>query len=262
MPAAIKGRKDLKEVTILETEHDTEAQSLLSARMEDRILLLTIDNPPDNRLPARIFSELHDRLESARSETVDAVVFTGKGRSFSKGADLSEFTERKTQLDNDLLMFGNELFETISQLGKPAIAAINGACFGGGLELSLACHIRVCSEKARLGLPELSLGLIPGLGGIERLTQVVGRAKALELILMGDIIPAAKALEIDLVSRVFPKKGFMEHVLRFVQAMLYTRKEAIKELLDLFAMSLPENEQQNVQAAAKSFLRLFSKGTS
>jgi enoyl-CoA hydratase/carnithine racemase len=161
--------------------------------------------------------------------------------------------------DPSMLMFGNKIFSFISHLKKPAIAAINGPCFGGGLELALSCHIRLCSEKARLGLPELSIGVIPGLGGIQRLIRVVGEAKALEMILLGDMISASRALELNLVSRVFPKKDFFPKVRIFVRTLLSARKEAIEEVLRLADLSRSGNEEENVLKAAESFTRLISK---
>ena len=142
---------------------------------------------------------------------------------------------------------------------KPVIAAVNGPCFGAGLELALACHIRLCSEKARLGLPELSIGVIPGLGGVERLIRVIGEAKAIEMILLGDIISAPRALELNLVNRVFPKKDFFPRVLLFVRTLLATSKEAIEEVLRLFALSRPAREEKNILDAAEAFVRLASK---
>ncbi len=188
---------------------------------------------------------------------VDAVIFTGKGNVFSKGADLEEVTSTPPRVDLEKLVNGNETYSLISRLHKPVIAAVNGACFGGGLELALACHLRVCSEKARLGLPEVSVGVIPGLGGIQRLIRVVGEARALEMILLGDMISASRAYELNLVSRIFPKQDFLSHVLRFVKTIVTAREEAIEEVLKLVTLSRPENEDNNILTSAESFMRLL-----
>ncbi len=193
------------------------------------------------------------------SSDIDAIIFTGKGNVFSKGGDVEELRSAHKTLDQKIVAYGNEIYTFISTLSKPAIAAINGSCFGGGLELALACHIRLCSEKARLGLPEVSIGLIPGLGGIHRLSRVVGESKALEMILLGDMISAPRALELNLVNRVFPKKDFFMSVLRFVRTLLTTRKEAIAEVLKLVVLSRPESEARTILAAAESFIRLASR---
>ena len=126
------------------------------------------------------------------------------------------------------------------------------------LELALACHIRLCSEKARLGLPELSIGVIPGLGGIERLIRVIGETKALEMILLGDMISASRSLELNLVNRVLPKKDFFLKVLVFVRTILAAGTDSTEEILRLFALSRSEHEERNIAEAAEGFVRLVS----
>jgi enoyl-CoA hydratase/carnithine racemase len=232
----------------------------LEITTEGGILILGINNPPNNYLPAKFFSELNECRELFLSPEVAAIIFTGKGNVFSKGVDLQGLKHELYVLDQSILKFGNKIFTFISRLKKPVIAAINGPCLGGGLELALACHIRLGSEKARLGLPELSIGVIPGLGGIHRLIRVVGEAKALEMILLGDMVSASRALELNLVSRVFPKKDFFTKVLIFVRTLLTARKEALEEVLKLAALSRAEDEEHNVLKAAESFMQLISKG--
>ena len=226
---------------------------------EGGILILTIDNPPNNYLPVAFFKDLHKCRELILSSEVAAVIFTGTGKVFSKGVDLQGVIAQPNALDHRMVNFANQLFTFISQLRKPVIAAINGPCLGGGLELALACHIRLCSQKARLGLPELSIGVIPGLGGIQRLIRVVGEAKALEMILLGDMISAARALELNLVSRVFPKKDFFSKVLIFVRTLITSRKDALEEALRLVALSRADQEEENILTAAESFTRLLFK---
>lgn len=230
----------------------------LEISTEGRILIITISNPPNNYLRAGFFKELHSCHELMLSSDIDAIIFTGKGNVFSKGADIEEIKSSSHALDINTLLYGNEIFTSISRLTKPVIAAINGPCMGGGLELALSCHIRVCSEKARLGLPEVSIGIIPGLGGIQRMIRVVGESKALEMILLGDIISASRALELNLVSRVFPQKEFLSNTLLFVKTLLSTRKEAIEEVLKLVALLRTEGEDKNILRAAESFIRLIS----
>jgi enoyl-CoA hydratase/carnithine racemase len=227
---------------------------------EDRILVIKINNPPNNYLSTDFFTEIKPCYDMMLSQDVDAVIFTGAGRVFSKGADINELTSVPPKVDLEKLMNGNKTYSLISRFHKPVIAAINGACFGGGLELALACHLRVCSEKARLGLPEVSIGVIPGLGGIERLIRVVGEAKALEMILLGDMISASRAYELNLVSRIFPNKDFLGSAISFVRALLAARREAIEEVLKLVALSRPENEDNNILTSAERFMRLVSQG--
>jgi enoyl-CoA hydratase/carnithine racemase len=136
------------------------------------------------------------------------------------------------------------------------VAAIDGACFGGGLELALACNLRVCSRKARLGLTELSLGLIPGLGGIPRLIRVVGEAKALELMLLGDIVSADAALDLGLVSRVFPGEDFLRRTRMFVRTILGAGRDAVAELIDLVSAARQEHAADAARSAARRFVPL------
>ena len=232
----------------------------LEISTEGRMLIITICNPPHNYLSSGFFTELSSCRELILSSNVDAIIFTGKGNVFSKGADIEEIKSNPNALNFRTILYGNELFTFFSRLDKPVIAAINGPCLGGGLELALACHIRLCSEKARLGLPELSIGVIPGLGGIQRLIRVVGESKALEMILLGDIISASRALELNLVSRVFPKKEFFSRVLLLVRTILTARREAVTEALRLIVRSRPESEEKNILAAAEKFASLVPKG--
>jgi enoyl-CoA hydratase/carnithine racemase len=231
----------------------------LEISKEGRILIITINNPPHNYLPSGFFTELDSCRELMSSSDVNAIIFTGKGNAFSKGADIEEFRSSSHVLDLKTVLYGNEIYTFISRLTKPVIAAINGPCFGAGLELALACHIRLCSEKARLGLPEVSIGVIPGLGGIQRLIRVTGESKALEMILLGDMISASRALELNLVSRVFPKKDFLSNILLFVKTTLEARKDALEEVLKLVISSRPEDEDQKILAAAESFIQLTSR---
>jgi enoyl-CoA hydratase len=236
----------------------TAGRSFLDVAREGKILIVAIDNPPHNYLSSGFLAELFSFKEILKGPDVDAIIFTGRGNVFSKGADIDELKSGTSAVDKQMIIDGNEVYTFISDLSKPVVAAINGACFGGGLELALACHLRVCSEKARLGLPEVSLGLIPGLGGITRLTRVVGESKALEMILLGDMIPAARAYELNLVSRVFPKTDFMGYVLSFVKTLLTARKQAITEAIRLVTQLRPEHEARNIAAAAEGFMRLLS----
>ncbi len=209
--------------------------------LEGRVLVLTIDNPPNNLMPPGFFDQLHRALPKMDDERVRAVVITATGRSFSKGADLSLLRAGSPMLEPATVKQANRVFDHLEQLRKPVVAAINGACFGGGLELAMACHIRVACEKALLGLPEVSAGLVPGLGGVWRLARLVGKAKAREMILLGDMVSAAAAERLNLVSRVFPRKDFMRHTLNFVNTILAAPQEAIDGVYRLFSR-VPDGE--------------------
>jgi len=180
----------------------------IRTEIEDRIALLTIDHPPVNSFNAQVMIELNDALdELLANDEVKAIVITGGGtNAFVAGADIGDI---KTLLDQpDGLKTASEqgqgLFLKIERATKPIIAAINGFCLGGGLELAMACHMRVCSDRARLGQPEINLGIIPGWGGTQRLPRIVGKGKAIEMILTGDMITAQEAYRIGLVNKVVP----------------------------------------------------------
>lgn len=145
-------------------------------------------------------------------EPFTAVIITGAGeKAFAAGADISEFQGLDTQQATQLAQNGQDTFFLIERFHRPVIAAVNGFALGGGCELAMACHLRYASENARFGQPEVSLGLIPGYGGTQRLVQYVGKNKAMELILTGDMIPAEEALQIGLVSAVIPHDELLDH---------------------------------------------------
>lgn len=158
-----------------------------------------------NALNKETLQELHLALVAAfKDDAVKGILLTGQGeKAFVAGADIAEFSAFSPAEGRDLAREGhNKVFNLIHESSKPVIAAINGFALGGGLELALACHLRVAAKHAKMGLPEVSLGLIPGYGGTQRLTQLVGKGRALELILTGDMIDAEKALSIGLVNEV------------------------------------------------------------
>src|SRR5436190_21281392 len=180
-------------------------ETLLVERRE-RVCLITINRPEKRNAlniktreeGARVLDELRD------DEGVGVVVFTGAGdKAFIAGADIAEFAGRTAIRQRDV-MVSRSLFNAIDSFPKPVIAMINGYCLGGGCELALACDIRIASENASFGQPEINLGIIPGGGGTQRLTRLVGEGKAVEMILTGEIIDARTAHAIGLVNHVVP----------------------------------------------------------
>jgi enoyl-CoA hydratase/carnithine racemase len=169
-----------------------------------QIARITLHNPPANTITVSVLKELDQVLsEVEQDDYVRAVIVTGAGRFFSGGADIHELTRlNSTHAGTEFALLGQTLFNHIERCDKPVLAAINGICVGGGLELALACHIRIAVTEASLGLPEIKLALIPGFGGTQRLSRVVGASKAAEMILTGESVRAEEALKIGLVSRV------------------------------------------------------------
>jgi enoyl-CoA hydratase len=173
----------------------------------DGVLWITIDRPSVlNALNARTVEELGSAFAAARDDaSVRAVIITGSGeKAFVAGADINELATMTPMVGKFVSEQGQNVFLQIERFPKPVIAAINGFALGGGCELALACHIRIASEKAQIGLPEVALGIIPGYGGTQRMARLVGKAKAFELICGADRISAAEAERIGLVNRVVP----------------------------------------------------------
>ena len=177
-----------------------------------RILILTINRPKAlNALNAKTLDELEDAIDKAKDDDqIGAIILAGAGeKAFVAGADISELVDLDEASGTAFSTRGQDLFLKIEKLGKPVIAAVNGFALGGGCELAMACTIRIASTKASFGQPEVKLGLIPGYGGTQRLTRLVGKSNAMHMMLTGDIIPAQRAYEIGLVSAVVPPDELM-----------------------------------------------------
>lgn len=180
-------------------------ETLLVERRE-RVCIITINRPEKrNALNIKTREEGAQVLESLREDdSVRVVIFTGAGdKAFIAGADIAEFAGR-TAVTQRNVMLGRSLFTAIDDFPKPVIAMVNGYCLGGGCELALACDLRIASDRASFGQPEINLGIIPGGGGTQRLTRLIGEGKAMELILTGDIIDAGTAFNLGLVNMVIP----------------------------------------------------------
>ena len=182
--------------------------SNLIIHQQERICTITINRESKlNALNAATLAELHTALKQAFSdEQVGGIIITGAGlKAFVAGADIAEFTNL-SPAQGQLLAHNahQQVFNFIANAPKPIIAAVNGFALGGGLELAMACHLRVAADTARMGLPEVTLGLIPGYGGTQRLSQLVGKGRALELILTAEMVNAQQALQMGLVNHICP----------------------------------------------------------
>jgi len=190
----------------METEATMQSFETLLLERRERVAIITINRPEKrNALNIKTREEGAALIEELRgNDSVGVVVITGAGdKAFIAGADIAEFAGRTAMMQRDV-MVSRSLFNAIDSFPKPVIAMINGYCLGGGCELALACDIRIASENASFGQPEINLGIIPGGGGTQRLTRLVGEGKAMEMILTGEIIDAKTAHAIGLVNHVVP----------------------------------------------------------
>jgi len=182
-------------------------------KTKDGIGVITINRPKKlNALNTDTIQELHNAFKVLdKDKKVKVIILTGKGdKAFVAGADISEFANFSVQEGKKLAAKGQELlFDFVENLSTPVIAAVNGFALGGGLELAMACHFRVASHNARMGLPEVSLGVIPGYGGTQRLPQLIGKGRAMELILTASMIDVERALQFGLVNHVVSQEELL-----------------------------------------------------
>ena len=203
---------------------------------ENKVGFITLNRPEVyNALNASLLGELGEAVEEVKKDSdIGVVILTGAGeKAFVSGADISEIPASNAILAWATSRDHQSILNQLERLGKPSIAAINGYCLGGGLELAMACTLRIASEHAKLGLPELGLGLIPGYGGTQRLTRLVGRGKAFEMILTAKPIDAAEAFRIGLVNQVVPLAELILKAKEMAESILKSGPTAIRLAMDL-----------------------------
>jgi len=225
---------------------------------EDKLSIITINRPESlNALNAKTIQEISSALEELNSDsTCRVIILTGSGeKSFVAGADIKEFSDFGQEKAEELARNGqNFLFNKIENLSKPVIAAVNGFALGGGLELAMACHIRYASENAKLGLPEVTLGLIPGYGGTQRLPKLVGKGLANEMIFSAKMIPAQRAKEIGLVNEVYPIEDLLTKTKELATVIARNSPMAISKAIN--AVNLSDTEK-GFETEIKYFGELF-----
>lgn len=208
----------------------------LKVGVQDRIAVIAIDHPPANAFDRRTLDELEAAInEATGNPDVKAIIVTGAGQfAFVAGADIKEIKamEGDQAAIRAYMQKGQMLFSKIEASPKPVIAAINAVALGGGLELALACHMRVAGDKARFGLPEINLGIMPGWGGTQRLQRVVGKSKAIEMILTGDILNAQEAYRINLVNKVVPATAVVKEAMGLAKKITEKGGVAIAKALE------------------------------
>ena len=232
--------------------------------VDDQIALLTIDHPPVNSFNKQVITELDEAVDQVMADDeVKAVVITGGGtNAFVAGADIPEIKELLENPEEGygearaFIERGQGVNLKIETANKPVIAAINGFCLGGGLELAMACHMRICSDRARLGQPEINLGLIPGWGGTQRLPRIVGKAKALEMILTGDMITAQEAYRVGLVNKVVPAGAILKEARGLARKIVSKSKFPIAATLRAVNEGVENPVEQGLQIEKEQFVGL------
>jgi enoyl-CoA hydratase len=201
----------------------------------DAVRRITLNRPDKlNALDRRTLDELHAAFaDTAASGAIRSVVLTGAGpKAFVAGADIAEMNTLTPLQARDFSRHGQALMTRIERLGKPVIAMVNGFALGGGLELAMACHLRIAADTAKMGQPEVNLGLLPGFGGTQRLLRLVGRGAALELCLLGHNIDAARALQLGLVTRVVAATDLEAETMAMAKQLAQSAPQALRGVLD------------------------------
>ncbi|HET89264.1 MAG TPA: enoyl-CoA hydratase [Chloroflexi bacterium] len=237
----------------------------IRTEVEEQVALLTIDHPPVNSFNKQVVTELDEAVdELLADDEVKVVIITGGGtNAFVAGADIPEikalFESGDTDSSAKFLKRGHSAFRKIESAPKPFIAAINGFCLGGGLELAMSCHMRICSDRARLGQPEINLGIIPGWGGTQRLSRLAGRGKAIELILTGDMMTAQEAYRLNLVNKVVPGGAVLKEARGLARKIASKSKFAIAAALKAIDQGLQGPIEEGLRIESDQFVVLSEK---
>lgn len=224
---------------------------------EDKILIIKLNNPPANALSSDLMRELKSVLDrAANNKEVNLLIITAEGKFFSAGADVKELkklSEESLESRKEFILKNNAILNKIENFPKPVLAFINGYALGGGCELALACHMRFASSEAKFGLPEIKLGVIPGWGGTWRLPKLIGKAKALNMILTGQVISAPGALEMGLIDKMIDSSDLLSTAKYFIKNLADKPREASECVLRAIA------ENMNRKEVAEIFAELLGK---
>ncbi len=232
----------------------------LKVDIKDHIAVISINRPPANALSTVVLKGLSNILDDLElNQEVRVIVLHGEGRFFSAGADIKEFTSLKNESDySKLAKYGQDLFNRIEQFPKPIIAAIHGAALGGGLELAMGCHFRLVSENAKLGLPELQLGIIPGFAGTARLPRYVGIARAAEMFWTSEPITGIEAVQYGLANHAYKEEDLLTETLKLARKIALKSPIAVASTIELINLGKKGDFQAIVDHEAELFAKSFS----
>ncbi|MCK6543874.1 enoyl-CoA hydratase-related protein [bacterium] len=232
----------------------------LTLEIAEKIAIVGLNNPPGNSLKMPLLQELDRMMDELHANPeVKVIVITGAGKTFASGADIEEISKLTSQQQaKEMSAFGQKVFLKIENGPKPVIAAINGFCLGGGLELAMSCHMRVASDRSFMGLPEITLGIIPGFGGTQRLPRIVGLSKASQMILSGDQVRSEEALAIGLVNMVVSKDTLLDDVKKLAAKMTSKSAVAIKQALKSMKQGASLEMAASMEVESSCFAELYN----
>ena len=226
--------------------------SLLELSVVDRVATVTVNRPDKlNALNAATIGELGEAIDEFRHrDDIGAAILTGAGRAFIAGADITELAAQSPMQAKQRALRGQQIFRRFETSPKPIIAAVNGFALGGGCELAMACHVRIASEGAKFGQPEVKLGICPGYGGTQRMPRLVGMGRALQLLMTGEMIDAAEAYRIGLVNRVVPAAELLTAADALLRQMLANAPLALSSCIEAVVRGteLPVEDGLNLEA--------------
>lgn len=230
--------------------------------LENKVGYVTINCPPANTLSTKTIRGLSDCLEYIeKNQGIKVVVITGNGKMFVAGADIKEFTDafHDEEKGKALSQDAQVVLNRIESSSKLFIASINGACLGGGLELAMSCHLRIAANEAKLGQPELNLGLIPGFGGTQRLPRITNKAKALELILTGQFLSGEEAEKIGLANKSVPLVDLMNETKKLAESIALNKSsQSIKATLTAVNEGMATTLEEGLKIESEQWAQLFT----
>lgn len=233
---------------------------MLDVHEDGFIATITLKNPPANVLSRIMLEEITKTLTKIEAENkVKVIIINGEGKFFSAGADVKAFTDLQQSPDyRSLAEEGQQLFERIERFPVPVIASIHGVVLGGALELALACHMRIVTTDTQLGLPEMTLGIIPGYGGTQRLPRFVGPAKAYEMILTGMRIGGAEAYRLGLANSIVEADSLERETLKLAEQISVKSRTTINHIMELMVYARTDQFEKGVEAEAVAFSEVFA----
>lgn len=233
--------------------------SLLSIETTGHVATVTIQRPPANALSTALIQGLSSMLDEVeKNDSIRVILLKGEGRFFSAGADIKEFTTIASGEEfSELARNGQRVFDRMERFPKPIIAAIHGAALGGGLEVALSCHIRLVADNAKLGLPELQLGLIPGFSGTQRLPKLVGEAKAIEMLLTSVPLTGHEAVQWGLANQSYPEEELFAKAMNLAEKIAEKSPVSVRAALSLMAFTRNSSQDKGSEMEAVLFGKVF-----